>query len=258
MQVDTNKQTSKIEDDRFKTTVPLYVQIAESLFDQIESGELSPEERLPSERQLSKTLNVSRMTVRAALRILNSKGLLIRRAGDGTYVAKPKIERQASKLVPFTKSMRDRGYKTSAKIIAFEPRMAEISVAGELKIPVSSSIYYIQRLRFINQEPVLLEKFSIPVYRFPNLEQFDLESRSFYEIAETEYGIFAHHSQQSLEAVAATEFEADLLNVRLGAPMMLERRLAFDKENVPFECGHDIYQGDRFRFVTEIAPLDMK
>ncbi len=254
----TNKQTSKIETDRLNTTVPLYVQIAESLFEQIESGELSPEERLPSERELSKTLNVSRMTVRAALRILDSKGLLNRRSGDGTYIAKPKIERQAGKLAPFTKSMSTSGHKPSAKIIAFETRMAEVSVANDLKILVSSPVYYVLRLRFINQEPVMLEKFFTPFYRFPNLEQHDLETRSFYEIAETEYGVVAHHSQQSLEAVAATEFEADLLDVSLGAPMMLERRLAFDKENTPFECGHDIYQGNRFRFITEIAPLEMK
>ncbi len=104
----------------------------------------------------------------------------------------------------------------------------------------------------------MVEKFSTPANRFPDLEQFDLETRSFYEIAETEYGVVAHHSQQSLEAVAATAFEADLLDVTPGSPMMLERRLAFDQENTPFECGHDIYAGDRFRFITEIAPLEIK
>ncbi len=252
------KKTSKIEENRYQSPVPLYMQIAESLLEQIESGKISPEEKLPSERELSKNLKVSRMTVRAALNILDSKGLLNRRSGDGTYVIKPKIERQAGKLAPFTKSMQRRGHITKAKILTFENKMAEVSVANQLKIPVSSQIYYVQRVRYINEDPVMLEKFSIPQYCFPNLSKFNMETRSFYEIAETEYGIVAHHSQQSLEAVAATEFEAKLLGLKFGEPMMLERRLAFDKENIPFECGHDIYQGNRFRFTTEIATMDYK
>jgi GntR family transcriptional regulator len=86
----------------------------------------------------------------------------------------------------------------------------------------------------------------------------DLEARSFYEIAETEYGITIHQAQQSLEAVSATEFEAKLLDVAPGAPMMLERRQAFDPDNHPVEYGQDLYRGDRFRFITEIAPKEKK
>ena len=102
---------NKVISDPISLAIPLYVQIAESLLERIRVGELVPEERLPSERELSKSLNVSRMTLRAALRELDNKGLLVRRPGDGTYVAKPKIERQAAKLVPFTENMRSRGYR---------------------------------------------------------------------------------------------------------------------------------------------------
>jgi len=233
--------------------IPIYIQIAESLLERISMGELAPYERLPSERELSETLNVSRMTLRAALRVLDNKGLLVRRPGDGTYIAQPKIERQAGKLVPFTEGMRLRGYQTGAKIIALEQRLAETSIASQLKIAVSMPVYSIQRLRLINQEPVMLEKFAVPVYRFPNLDTFDLETRSFYEIAETEYGITIHQAQQSLEAVSATEFEAELLQVVPGTPLMLERRQAFDPDSRPVEYGQDLYRGDRFRFITEIA-----
>jgi len=234
-------------------TVPIYIQIAESLLERISTGELAPNERLPSERALSESLNVSRMTLRAALRVLDDKGLLIRRPGDGTYIAQPKIERQAGKLVPFTEGMRLRGYQTAARIISFEQQPAKASVASRLEIAASAPVFYIQRLRFINQAPVMLEKFSVPVSRFPNLDAYDLEKRSFYEIAETEYGIKVYQAQQSLEAVSATEFEAELLEVDPGAPLMLERRQAFDPDSRPVEYGQDLYRGDRFRFVTEIA-----
>jgi len=253
-----HKLEEPINTYRFQSAVPLYVQIAESLLEQIATGKLSPDELLPSERKLSKQLNVSRVTLRAALSVLDNKGLLVRRPGDGTYIAKPKIERQAAKLVPFTKSMSSRGYQASSKLIIFEQRLAEVSVAGQLKISVSAPVYYIQRLRMINQEPVLIETCTTPVRRFSRLGEYDLENRSIYEIMETEYGVAAHHSQQSLEAVAATEFEAELLGIDPGAPLMLESRLSFDLEGWPIEYGHDLYRGDHFRFVTEVAPLEIK
>ena len=243
----------KIKD---KTSVPLYIQIAGSLLTQIETGELAPDERLPSERKLSQRLNVSRMTLRAALGELDSKGLLVRRPGDGTYIAKPKIERHADKLVPFTLSMQKRGYITSAKLIVFEQRLADVSVAQHLKIPVSTPVFFCQRLRLINQEPVMLENCTMPVALFQDFGKYDLEGRSLYEIMETEYGVAAHHSEQSLEAVVAADYEAETLHIEPGAPLMLERRLGYEENNRPFEYGHDLYRGDRFRFFTEIAPLE--
>ncbi|MGB9640517.1 MAG: GntR family transcriptional regulator [Anaerolineales bacterium] len=237
---------------------PLYVQIAETFSDRIASGELKPGDRLPPERELCQMLNVSRMTLRQALNELESRGLVVRRQGDGTYVAQPKIERNATKLVAFTDAIRQKGYRPSAKIILFEKRFADARIAKELNISLAAPVYYYQRLRFVNQEAVMLEKCYLPVNRFPGLEQFDLENRSVYEILRTEFNVRIDHSQQSLEAVVATEYEAGLLGVAIGAAMMLQHRLAFDSDGVPIECGEDIYRGDRFIFVTDSAPFSME
>jgi len=243
--------------NRYETSIPLYVQIAESLLDRIESGKLRPGDRLPPERDLSKMLSVNRMTVRRALQVLESQGLLLRRQGAGTYVAEPKIERQAAQLVPFTQGMQRRGYTPGARVITLERHPAEPSIASELELPVSAPVYHVHRLRLVNQEPLLLERLEIPVHRFPDLERYDLSQRSLYEIMETEYGVSVVRARQSLEPVSATEYEAELLQVARGAPLMLERRLAFDQDDQPVEQGKDLYRGDRFRFVTEIAPLEL-
>jgi GntR family transcriptional regulator len=73
---------------------------------------------------------------------------------------------------------------------------------------------------------------------------------------ETKYGISVTRARQSLEPVVAAEYEAELLQVNPGAPLMLEQRLSFDQDDQPIEYGNDLYRGDRFRFVTEIAPLE--
>jgi GntR family transcriptional regulator len=243
--------------DRFSMTVPLYVQIAEGFLDRIESGELSPGDRLPPERELSELLSVNRMTVRRALRMLEGQGLLIRRQGAGTYVAKPKIERQASQLFPFTRGMEQRGYKPGIKLITFEKRPAETSIAQKLDIPVAAPVFRAYRLRTLNQEAVMLEDLTVPGFIFPDFDHHDISSRSLYEILATEYQISISQAQQSLEPVIASEYEAHLLGIDAGAPMMLERRLAFDEQGRPVEYSKDLYRGDRFRFITEIASLEL-
>lgn len=243
--------------NRLTAAVPLYNQIAESLLDQIESGKLAPGSRLPPERELSELLGVNRMTLRQALHLLEAQGLLVRRQGDGTYVADPKIERQAGRLYSFTRGMQQRGLKPGARVLRFEERPVEAYVAVHLKLAVSAPVYDIHRLRLVNEEPVLLERYMIPVRRFPDLAQHDLAGRSMYEIMETEYGVVLSQARQSLEPVAALGYEAGLLNVPLGAPLMLERRLSYDKNYEPVEYGNDLYRGDRFRFVTEIASVEL-
>ncbi len=242
--------------DPGETSVPLYAQIAESLLDKIESGKLSSGDRLPSERELSEKLGVNRLTLRRAFRVLEDQGLLIRRRGSGTFVAQAKMEWQAGRLIPFTQGAQRRGYTPGAKVILFEQRPAEAAAAQELGLPVSAAVYYVHRLRLVSQEPVLLERFTVPVKRFPELERHDLAQCSLYEVMETEYGVCISRAWQSLEPVVATEYEAKLLGVRPGAPLMLERRLAFDRDDQPVEYGKDLYRGDRFRFVTEVAPLE--
>lgn len=243
--------------NRLSTAVPLYNQIADSLLDRIESGKLTPGDRLPPERELSQMLGVNRMTLRQALRLLETQGLLVRRQGNGTYIAEPKIERQAGRLISFTRGMQRRGHKPGAKVITFSQRPVEAAMAGHLGLPVSAPVYDIHRLRLINGEPVMLERFTIPVRRFPGLEDHDLANRSMYEIMEKEYGVSVSRARQSLEPAVAADYEAELLGVKPGAPLMLERRLSFDKEHQPVEYGKDLYRGDRFRFITDMASLEL-
>ncbi len=239
--------------EHIATSVPLYVQIAEGLLDQIESGKLAPGARLPSERKLSKTLGVNRLTLRRALSRLEAQGVIIRQHGKGNFVTEPKIERRAGRLVSFTTGMQRRGYTPGARVITFEQRPAEVAIAGHLGLPVSTLVYYVRRLRSINQEPVMLEELWLPVHLFPGFEHYDLTSRSVYGIMETEYDVSMGKARRALEPVVATEYEAELLGVETGAPLMLERRIGFDRDERLIEYGKDLYRGDRFRFVTEDA-----
>lgn len=236
-------------------TVPLYIQIAERLISQIESGDLSPGTQLAPERELSLDLNVNRMTLRRALQVLESQGLLDRRHGIGNFVANSKIDRQMESVFRFSSGMAKRGFTPGTKLISVEVIDAEQKLADDLNIPGYPQIYDILRLRSINQEPVMLESYKVPLNRFPGLQEFDLENRSIYEIFETEYAVKITRTRQSLEPIIATSFEAEILRIARGDPLMLEKRLSYDAENLPVEFGKDRFRGDRFRFITETSPV---
>jgi len=236
-----------------KIEIPRYIQIADSLLDQIESGELPPGTRLPPERKLSELFEVNRLTLRRALDRLATRGLIVRQHGKGNFVTKPKIERQTGRLISFTSGMERRGLVPGAKVITFEQRPVVSAIAKQMKIPVLTPVYYGRRLRLINQEPVMLEEFWMPVHAFPSFERHDLTNHSTYEIMESEYGISMLKARRSFEPTIATEYEAKLLGIEAGAPVMLLRRLGFDQKDRCLEYGKDLYRGDRFRFVTEEA-----
>lgn len=231
--------------------LPIYVQIAEGLIDKIESGDLHTGEQLPPERELSKTLGVTRVTLRQALQILEAEGLIERRQGAGTYIAEPKIERATTKLNPFTSGMSRTGYKPGAKVVLCDQRPASSTAAHRLKMPTSSPMYYYHRIRSLNTQPTMLEKFYLPVFLFPNFDKIDLHNASVFEQMKIHYGITIQRAEQSIEAVAASEYEAELLKMHTGAPLLLERRVSFDQHNRPVEYAKDLYRGDRIKFLLE-------
>jgi GntR family transcriptional regulator len=190
--------------------------------------------------------------------VLEAQGVVMRRHGVGTYIAAPKIDRRMDTVFRFTRGMQSRGYTPGTRLISLEQTFVDAALARDLALPVSAPAYRILRLRTVNQEPVLLEGYTIPAQRFPGLEQHDLEKRSIYEVMESEYGVSIARARQSFEPVVASTFEAELLKVRVGAPLMLEKRISFDAQGRPVEYGKDRYRGDRFRFVTEAAPFDLK
>lgn len=235
--------------DNVESSVPQYIQISDTLLDKIESGELTPGERLPSERLLSDMFDVNRLTLRKALSRLEKHGVIIRKHGKGNFIAEPKIERQTGHLVSFTNGMQRRGLAPGAKVINIEQRQVEAGIAEKLNVPVLTMVYYVLRVRMINQEPAMLEQLWVPVSCFPELELHDMNERSVYEIMETEYGIKMTKSHRSLEPAVATKYEAELLDIEEGTPLMLERRRGFDQNDNCVEFGKDLYRGDRFHFV---------
>ena len=230
---------------------PLYVQVQENLAKLITSGEWQPEIKIPSERDLCQQIGVSRVTIRQAIQVLEEDGLLCRIQGKGTFVTKPKIEIDSRELVSFTASMSKRGIRPIGRVLDFGRIPANRHVARALGIELATRVYRVRRLRFANSLPLTIELAFFPCDRCSGLEEVDLATTSIHRLLE-DMGIQIKTAYQTLEAVAATPEEAEILNVEPGFPLMLIQRRGFDVEGQAVEFSKDLFRGDCSRFVSNL------
>ncbi|HQY91739.1 GntR family transcriptional regulator [Caldilinea sp.] len=231
--------------------VPLYYQIAEQLKEQIATGELASGSRLPSERELSEQTGVSRMTVRQALNYLQRDGLLAVRQGVGAFVAQDKHTYDALHLLGFSEEIGRRGDSVESVVLEQVVVSPPTRVAQQLAVDEHCKTVKIMRVRRVNQEPMLLETSYIPSPLCPGLEAVDLATNSLYAVLESHYGLQLHRARQTMECVAATDYEQSLFDLRSGAAVLLLEGVTYDAHEAPVEYFKAIYRGDRCKFQLE-------
>jgi len=236
---------------------PLYTRIQEYIAELILSGKLAPEHKIQSERDISEDLGVSRMTVRRALTELVNEGLLERRHGSGTYVAKPRVTYEAHEMVNYLQAMKERNIATASQLIEFGEIVASRRLAQSLDIEIGNLIYRVIVLRFANRVPVILERGSFPCSRCPGLEEWDLEKSSIYDLLTTVYRLKLGRISQTVEAVAATDTVARQLRVEEGFPLIMLSRTVFNADtSKPEIYSQDFLRSDYARIRTDFFLKD--
>ena len=178
---------------------------------------------IPSERQLSADLGVSRLTVRAALDDLAREGYLVRRRG----------------MVP------------GSRMLSMETIHAGARLGRLLQVSPSEPILVIKRLRLADGEAMAIETLHIPSALVPGLTAKSLGG-SFYELLEEQYGIVVASGTQAIEPTVTNEEESQALGVPLHSPAFLFERTSRDEEGRTVEFVLSVYRGDRYRIVTEL------
>jgi GntR family transcriptional regulator len=231
---------------------PIYLQIQEYLAELILSGQMPPEAKLPSERELSQSLDVSRMTVRRSITELVNEGLLERRHGSGTYVAKPRITYNARELLSYVKAMQTRGISTTSQLLEFSQAPASRRLADRLEIEIGDALYLVSILRLANRTPFVVERYYFPANRLPNLEEYDLEKTNINDLINAGYNLAFGKVSQSIEAVAASDNIAQQLRVDEGFPLLVITKTIRGKaDGKPIEFAQDYLRSDYARIQSE-------
>ncbi len=234
--------------------IPYYVQVAESLRDHIEQAVWRPGDQLPGELEMCRTFDVSRPVIRQALERLMDQGLIVRRKGKGTFVAEPKIrEGLFQKLTGFFQDMVDQGYEVVTEVLKQQVEPASAKVASKLGLKPDTPVIELERLRFVQGEPINLVTSYLPYALCSRLLDVDLSRQSLYIFLEEECGLVITRGRRTLEAIAAGEREANLLHVQKGAPLIVLDSVSFLSDGTPVEYYYAFHRGDRSRFDVELV-----
>ena len=231
--------------------VPLHHQVYLHLKAALDSGEFSPGDRLPAERELCGRYGCSLITVRRALTELAREGRIERTRGRGTFALKPRIDRDIAGTMSFSEEMQRRGLNPETRLVAARPESAGEAVARALEVELGSPIVYLERLRVAGGEPLLLEQVNLSAERFPGLLASDLETNSLYDLLAERYGTRITRARESLEPTLLKAREAGLLDQAPRTPALLIEGIAFDDAGAPIEFARTYVRGDRTRYYVE-------
>jgi GntR family transcriptional regulator len=226
---------------------PLYAQLEELLRHQIERGDWRPGERVPSEQELANRYAISRMTARKALTKLVMDGLLVRHPGKGTFVAQAKVP-AASTLTSFSTAMRELGLTVSSKVIEKTITRPPPGIRESLDLLPGEQVIYLRRVRYIDTEAVAIMSSYMPASYYGALLNENMTDRPLTAVMEAiNNDLKISYSRDYFEASVAQEEEAELLGIKPGAPVLLERGLVYAQNSVPVRNSKVIYRSDRFR-----------
>jgi GntR family transcriptional regulator len=235
------------------SAIPYYVQVKDTIQARIHAGTWQPGDQLPGEPELCRMFSVSRTVIRQALNDLVNSGFLIREKGKGTFVAQPKIrESLVQKLTGFYQDMVEQGYTPKAQVLRQETTPASQKIADYLQIAPGTSVIAIERLRLVQDVPIQLVTTYIPFSLCPALLDVDLSDQSLYAFLEQTCDVMIAWGHRSIEAVPANEYEARLLRVPKGAPLIMLDSVSFLSDGTAVEYYHALHRGDRTRFEVEL------
>lgn len=214
-----------------ESKIPLYRQLGDFLIDQIMEYPERVGTILLPEREMSCAYGVSRSTVRQALQYMESRHVITRKRGSGTFVAEQNPVTSLMQMYSFTQEMQRAGKIPSSKLISFAVITDYSStVQNALRLKPGSSVYKFQRLRYADNEIKMLETTYLPFDLLPDMDGELLGNQSLYSILREKYHISLNSAVQEFEVSSASHTEAKLLGIQYDEPVMIAVRTSFDGE----------------------------
>ncbi|ABJ63689.1 GntR family transcriptional regulator [Levilactobacillus brevis] len=229
---------------------PIYIQIHNDIKRAIEAGKWAVGDRIPSERELSRNFDVSRMTLRQAIQTLVDEGILERQVGSGTYVANQKVQEKMSGVTSFTDLMLTQGKQPTSKTISYHVMNPSLSEAEKLKLNEDDQVLRMERIRYGDDVPICFEVATVPEKLVDGLSKKEVTS-SLYRALEDKKQLSPGKAQQTVSAMSASERIAEYLSIKRGDAILRLRQVTYLQDGTPFEYVRTQYVGERFEFYLE-------
>lgn len=179
--------------------------------------------RIPTEMELVSTYEVSRTTVRRAIAALVDEGLLVRRQGAGTFVARKRVTHPLDQLRPFVSIFASIGKYPEGRILRFEWTTDPTALQG---LDADSGLL-VRRLYVIEGVPQAMVDITLPDRVGERISRAQIEEHPVYQVLQQDLGLRLSHGDITLSSVAATADQAELLETTPGSPLLALSRITY-------------------------------
>jgi len=219
----------------------------------IRENNLSPNMKLPSERDMSELWGLSRTSVRRAINRLINAGVLYNKMGSGTYVAEPKILRNLQNYIPFKETVSQAGHRFTTAVLSTQIIESNKQIAANLELRLGHKVYALTRLRSIDGKPFMLDTSYLDIERFPGLDAHDFANQSLYTVLAEEYHIPIAKGNEHISITYATEDEAKHLETTSETALFFVSGIAADAHGRPTEYAKVVIRPNMVRFKSELT-----
>ncbi|SEC01141.1 GntR family transcriptional regulator [Paenibacillus sp. GP183] len=229
--------------------VSMYAQIAAILESAIHSGELQPNQKVPTEAELMETYNVSRMTARQAIEILHEKGLVVRKQGKGTFVTGPMLRQELGGMEAFYDSFLKK---------ELEPKLLEMKVTDtpddvmEILGDHFAQTLFLKRVYYRNDEIYGFSLMYLPVELASSVTWQLAEKNAGYSLLTKHAGYSLKNANLTIRALPANKEQAEILNIRPKQPLLQLSRTSYTSEEQPIEHIKLHLRSDRCEFNIDV------
>ena len=233
--------------------IPLYRQIARRIRAELADRSRPFDEPLFTDEELARRFGVHRLTVRQAMKQLESEGLLERVRGKGTFLAPPKLRGEPMYLGSFIDVWALQGRRVRVEVLRIDEEEADGRAARGLGLAEGGPVRHLVRRRWVDDEPLVIDHILLPPEIGGAVTRQDLEGMTLHRAIFAKTGRAAVEASLEIEATVARDDEADLLDVQTGSPLLLRTIALLDAVRRPLSFGWSLYRADIFRYALTVA-----
>lgn len=224
---------------------PKYQIVETDLIDKISQGLYSDKNILPSEAELEKIYNCSRITIRQALENLEYKGYIYKVQGSGSFIRNKNMMQGSPSIKSTSQNLNDHSKPSSTKVLAFSIVKANKKNAEVLGVKKGDNIYYIERVIYLEDQPIIFEKSYMSVKMHPEISVKYLEDSKYKYAKNHNFNI--EYSYQKVSPTFPTDDIADILKILPTQPILRVEMTTHLSDGTVFDyqkryCNSELYQ----------------
>ena len=231
-----------------------YVKIKDVIVEQIESGMLTTRLKLPAERKLAESFDTTRVTLREALAFLEAEGRIYREDRRGWFISPAPLRYDPTQTLNFTNMALSQNRQPKTELIAAKGMLATKEATKLLELPPFSDVYRVDRVRYLEDRPVVYVTNYIRPELFPNLLEHDL-SKSLTDIYREHFGVVYQKIRYRVSTTSLLGETAQALRATSGSPAMVVERINYNQNGDLIDCDIEYWRHDAIS-IESIAQLE--